>query len=73
LSKGEFTEVRQEMPDGKDISQRTSRVLVRWMNNPVVTRSLGRLGLQEVATQCDVELGRDYTMEERDLILRGSV
>ena len=29
LSKGEFTEVRQEMPDGKDISQRTSKVLVR--------------------------------------------
>ena len=43
------------------------------MNNPVVSRSLGRLGLQEVAKQCDVELGRDYAMEERDLVLRGSV
>ena len=71
LSKGEFTEVRQEMPDGKDISQRTSKVLMRWINNPAVTRSLGRMGLQEVATQCDVELGRDYAMEERDLVLRG--
>ena len=51
------------MPDGKDISQRTSKVLMRWINNPVVSRSLGRLGLQEVATQCDVDLGRDYAME----------
>ena len=27
LSKGEFKEVRQEMPDGKDISSRSSNVL----------------------------------------------
>ena len=73
MSKGEFTEVRQEMPDGKDISHRTSKALVRWMNNPVVTRSLGRLGLQEVFTQCDVELGRDYAMEEWELVRGGSV
>ena len=72
LSKREFSEVRQEMPDSKDISQ-TSKVLMKWINNPVVTRSLGRSGLQEVATQCEVEMGRDYAMEERDLVRRGSV
>ena len=44
LSKGEFKEVRQEMPDGKDISDRASKVLLRWINNPIVTRSLGRQG-----------------------------
>ena len=42
LSKVEFKEVRQEMPNGKDISSRASKVLLRWINNPVVTRSLGR-------------------------------
>ena len=30
-------------------------------------------GLQEVTTHCDVELGRDYAMEQRDLFLRRSV
>ena len=73
LSKGAFSEVKQEMPDGKDVSQRASKVLLRWINNPVVTRSLGRSGLQEVATQCEVEMGRDYAMEQRDLVLRESV
>ena len=42
LSKGEFKEVRQEMPDGKDISNRSSKVLLRWIINSVVTMSLGR-------------------------------
>ena len=42
LSKGEFKDVRQEMADGKDISDRASKVLLRWINNPIVTRSLGR-------------------------------
>ena len=73
LSKREFSEVKQEMPDGKDVSQRASKVLLRWISNPVVTRSLGRSGLQEVASQCEVEMGRDYAMDERDLVLRGSV
>ena len=45
LSKGEFSEVRQEMPDGKDISERAGKVLLRWINNPIVTRGLGRQGL----------------------------
>ena len=49
------------------------RVLLRLINNPEVTGSLGRLGLLEVATQCDVELGRDYAMEQRSLVSRGSV
>ena len=47
--------------------------LLRWLNDPKVTGRLGWLGLHEVATQCDVELGRDYAMEQRDLVLRGSV
>ena len=65
--------MRQEIPDGKDISNRSSEVLLRWINNPVVTRSLGRQGLQEVATQCEVELGRDYSLEGTNLINSGSV
>ena len=73
LSKGEFSEVKLEMPDGKDISERASKVLLRWINNPTVTRSLGRQGLQEVASQCDVELGRDYSLERYNLIKTGSV
>ena len=73
LSKGEFSEVRQERPDGKDISERNSKVLLRWINDPKVTRSLGWLGLHEIATQCDVKLGRDYAREQRSLISNGSV
>ena len=46
LSKGEFSEMRQGMSDGKDISGRASKVLLRWINDPKVTGSLGRLGLQ---------------------------
>ena len=61
------------MPDGKDISIRASKVLLRWINNPSVNRSLGRQGLQEVASQCEVEVGRDYSLEATDLINSGLV
>ena len=73
MSKREFSEVRQEMPDGKDISERASKVLLRWINDPKVSRSLGMSGLQTIATQCDVELGRDYAMEQSSLVSGGSV
>ena len=61
------------MPDGNDISERASKVLLRWITNPTVTRCLGRQGVQEVASQCDVELGRDCSWEATDLINSGSV
>ena len=47
--------------------------MLRWINDPKVARSLGWLGLQEIAMKCDVELGRDYAMEQRSLISSGSV
>ena len=72
LSKDEFEEARQEMPDGKDVSNRFSKVLHRWINNPAVSRSLRRVGLQEIASQCEVELGRDYGLEEATLLKSGS-
>ena len=43
-------------------------VLLRLINNPEVIGSLGRLGLLEVASQCDVELGRDYVLEQWNLV-----
>ena len=33
----------------------------------LLSRSLGRLGLQEIASQCEVELGRDHSHEQKDL------
>ena len=46
LSKENMEEVRAEMPDDIDVS---SRVLGKWLDDPVVTRSLARRGLMEVA------------------------
>ena len=60
LSKGNMQEVRNEMPAGIDVSERSSKVLLRWIGNPRVDRALGRKGLLEVAGRCNVELGRDY-------------
>ena len=70
LSKGNMEEVRAEMPDGIDVSSRASRVLGKWLDDPVVTRSLVRRGLMEVAAKCEVEIGRDYALE-RDALKRG--
>jgi hypothetical protein len=60
LSKGNMQEVRNEMPAGIDVSERSSKVLLRWIGDPRVDRALGRKGLLEVAGRCNVELGRDY-------------
>ena len=48
-------------------------VLLRLINYPEVTGCLGWLGLLEVATQCDVELGRDYVLEQWNLVSSWSV
>ena len=45
------------MPDGKDISSRSSKVILRWINNPVVTSSWEETGNQEVSSHFEVELG----------------
>ena len=61
---------RAEMPDGIDVN---SRVLGKWLNDPVVTRSLARRGLMEVAAKFEVEIGRDYALERDALKRNGSV
>ena len=67
LSKGNMKEVRAEMPDGMDVSNRASRVLGTWLEDPVVTRGLARRGLMEVAAKYEVEIGRDYALEREAL------
>ena len=56
-----------------DVSSRASRVLGTWLDDPVVTRSLARRGLMEVAAKCEVEIGRDYALERDALKRNGSV
>ena len=52
-----------EMPEGKDVSGRASKVLLGWMRNPVVDRAMARRGLLEVSARCNVELGMDYAAD----------
>ena len=73
LSKGNMEEVAMEMPEGKDVSGRASKVLLGWMRNPVVDRAMARRGLLEVSARCEVELGRDYAADVVILIEEGSV
>ena len=58
LSNGNMEEVDSEMRYGPDVSARASKLL-RWLGCPYVQRSLGRKGLQEIGSQCEVELGSD--------------
>ena len=60
-----------EMPEGKDVSGRASKVLLGWMRNPVVDRAMARRGLLEVSARCEVELGRDYAADVVALIKEG--
>jgi hypothetical protein len=68
LSKGNMQEVRNEMPAGIDVSERSSKVLLNWIKSPRVDRALGRKGLLEVAGRCKVELGRDYEDDYGEII-----
>ena len=58
--------VNRELPDGKDVSARASKVLARWIGNPMVTRALGRKGLLEVTGRCEVELCRDQAGDPQE-------
>jgi hypothetical protein len=68
LSKGNMKEVMNEMPDGIDVSERSSKVLMNWIRVPRVDRALGRKGLLEVAGRCNVELGRDYAADYSEIM-----
>ena len=59
LSKGNMDEVELEMPGARDVTARSSKVLLDWIASPRVDRVMGRKGLLEVFRSCDVVQGRD--------------
>ena len=68
LSKGNMKEVKEEMPEGVDVSDRCSRVLDRWMKDPRVDRDLARRVLGEVQGKVDVFIGRNVTLEMEEML-----
>jgi hypothetical protein len=68
LSKGNFTEVDEEMPGAVDVTHRCSQVLSQWIHDPRVDRALGWRCLQEMAVRADVLVGRDYVSDMDDMI-----
>ena len=68
LSKGKMDEVEMEMPGARDVSARSSKVLLKWLEEPRVDRALGRKGLMEISRRCDVVQGRDYIMDMQEIL-----
>ena len=52
LSKGKMDEVNHEMPGAIDVTNRASKVLLDWIKNAQVDRTLGRKCLVKVAGRC---------------------
>ena len=67
LSKGKLDEIEMEMPGARDVSSRSSKLLLDWIANPRVDREMGRKGLLEVSRRCDVVQGSDYTMDLQEI------
>ena len=68
LSKGKMKEVKADMPGAIDVSERGSKVLRRWINDPRVDRDLARRVLREVSPRVDVHIGRDYVLDMEDML-----
>ena len=68
LSKGKMEEVEADMPGALDVSERGSKVLRRWINDPRVDRDLARRVLREVSLRVDVHIGRDYVLDMEDML-----
>ena len=68
LSKGKMKEVEADMPGALDVSERGSKVLRRWINDPRVDRDLARRVLREVSLRVDVHIGRDYVLDMEDML-----
>ena len=68
LSKGKMKEVEDEWPGAKDVSARKSRVLERWIQNPMVDRDLASKVLRELQTRVEVQVGRDYMLDMNEML-----
>ena len=53
-------DVAEEMPNGRDVSHRSRKVLLRWLGMPYIERAMGRGGLQEVASRCKVRVSHNF-------------
>ena len=68
LSKGKMEDVMQEMPESKDVTDKASRLMLSWLQAPVVNMELGRALLVELSAQpgmnVQVELSYEATALE---------
>jgi len=71
LSKGNMEEVKNEMPDGVDVSEKCSKVLNRWIHDPRVDRDLARRVLGEVQSKVEVFIGMNITLEMEEMLREG--
>jgi len=73
LSKGNMDEVKNEMPDGVDVSEKCSKVLNRWIHDPRVDRDLARRVLGEVQSKVEVFIGMNITLEMEEMLREGKL
>ena len=66
-------EVRIDMPEGLDVSERCSKVLERWIHDPRVDRDLARRVLGEVQSKVDVFIGMNITLEMDEMLREGKL
>ena len=56
MSKGKIHSVMQVLPGSKNVSCRTSKVLLSWLAAPRIDMELGRAVLLEIAAKAEVEV-----------------
>jgi hypothetical protein len=62
LSKGKVSQVMEDLPGSKNISDRVSKIMLKWLSKPRVEMELGRSVLLELAANpdLDVHVGVSY-------------
>ena len=62
LSKGKVSQVMEDLPGSKNISDRVSKTMLEWLSLPKVEMELGRSVLLELAANpdLDVHVGVSY-------------
>ena len=68
LSKGVVSNLNDSLPGHSDVSYTASRVLLKWIERPIVKFELGRDVLLEVKTAMSLDLnaGPSYTLLSQD-------
>ena len=68
LSKGVVSNLNDSLPGHSDVSYTASRVLLKWIERPIVKFELGRDVLLEVKTTMglDINAGPSYTLLSQD-------